>query len=140
MRLGRREILVSALLVLAAVVLGSTVDGQTPRRGGTLRIANPGEPPTLDFSATTVGVTSNIATAIFETPFAYDANGRPRPLLVESHSLSSNGMTHTLKLRRGVLFHNGKEMTSEDVVASLKRWGKVGSRGIARLNPAQDCA
>ena len=62
MRLGRREILVSVLLVLAAVVLGSTVDGQTPRRGGTLRVANTGEPPTLDYSATTVGVTSNIAT------------------------------------------------------------------------------
>ena len=68
MRLGRREILLSALLVLVAVVLSSTVDGQTPKRGGTLRIANTGEPPTLDYSATTVGVTSNIATAIFETP------------------------------------------------------------------------
>src|SRR5262245_42735705 len=129
MRLGRREILVSVLLVLAVVVLGSTVHGQAPRRGGTLRIANVGEPPTLDYSATTVGVTSNIAMAIFETPFAFDANWRPQPMLVESHAMSANGLTHTFKLRRGVLFHNGKEMTSEDVVASLVRWGKVGSRG-----------
>src|SRR5215510_9036973 len=134
MRLGRREILVSVLLILTAVVVGSTVDGQTPRRGGTLRIANTGEPPTLDYSATTVGVTSNIATAIFETPFAFDQSMRPQPMLVESHSMSSNGLTHTFKLRRGVLFHNGKEMTSEDVVASLKRWGKVGSRGIVVFN------
>ena len=48
--------------------------------------------------------------------------------------MSQNGLTHTFKLRRGVLFHNGKEMTSEDVVASLKRWGKVGSRGIVVFN------
>ena len=123
MRLGRREILLSALLVLVAVVLSSTVDGQTPKRGGTLRIANTGEPPTLDYSATTVGVTSNIATAIFETPFAFDANWRPQPMLVESHAMSPNGLTHTFKLRRGVLFHNGKEMTSEDVVASLDPLG-----------------
>ena len=137
MRLGRREILLSALLVLVAVVLSSTVDGQTPKRGGTLRVANTGEPPTLDYSATTVGVTSNIAMAIFETPFAFDASWRPQPMLVESHAMSPNGLTHTFKLRRGVLFHNGKEMTSEDVVASLVRWGKVGSRGIVVFNQVE---
>ena len=67
--------------------------------------------------------------AMFETPFAFDASWRPQPMLAESHAVSQNGLTHTFKLRRGVLFHNGKEMTSEDVVASLTRWGKVGSRG-----------
>jgi peptide/nickel transport system substrate-binding protein len=137
MRLGRREILLAALLVLVAVALSSTVDGQTPKRGGILRIANTGEPPTIDYSATTVGVTSNIATAIFETPFAFDASWRPQPMLVESHSMSSNGLTHTFKLRRGVLFHNGKEMTSEDVAASLTRWGKVGSRGIVAFKQVE---
>jgi peptide/nickel transport system substrate-binding protein len=110
-------------------VLGSMAGAQSPRRGGTLRIANIGEPPTLDPSATTVGVTSNIGTAIFETPFAFDASWRPQPMLVESHALSQDGRTHTFKLRRGVLFHNGKEMGAEDVAASLTRWGKVGSRG-----------
>ena len=93
MRWGRREIVLSALMVLFAVVLGFTVggvDGQTPKRGGTLRIANTGEPPTLDYSATTVGVTSNIAMAIFETPFAFDASWRPQPMLVESHAVSAD--------------------------------------------------
>src|SRR5574342_549502 len=99
MRRSRRKMVLSVLLLLLAVVLGSTVDGQTPKRGGTLRIANTGEPPTLDYSATTVGVTSNIATAIFETPFAFDANWRPQPMLVESHAMSPNGLTHTFKLR-----------------------------------------
>src|SRR5262249_12259876 len=127
----------ATLLLFLAVALGPAAEGQAPRRGGTLRVANTGEPPTLDYSATTVGVTSNIATAIFETPFAFDANWRPQPMLVESHTMSSNGLTHTFKLRRGVLFHNGKEMTSEDVVASLKRWGKVGSRGIVVFNQVE---
>ena len=49
---------------LAATLLALTLASQAPaapaaRRGGTLRIANIGEPPTLDMSATTVGVTSN---------------------------------------------------------------------------------
>ena len=95
---GRRKIVLSALLVLVAVVLGSTVEAQAQKRGGMLRIANVGEPPTLDYSATTVGVTSNISMAIFETPFAFDASWRPQPMLVESHSVSADGRTHTFKL------------------------------------------
>ena len=129
MRSPRRTLAFGALLVLVALVLGSLASAQGPKRGGTLRIANIGEPPTLDPSATTVGVTSNIGTAIFETPFAFDASWTPRPMLVESHATSQDGRTHTFKLRRGVLFHNGKEMGAEDVAASLTRWGKVGSRG-----------
>lgn len=126
---SRRPTIVSTLLVLIALALGSTAEAQTSRRGGTLRIAQIGEPPTLDPSATTVGVTSNIGMVIFETPFAFDASWHPQPMLVESHTVSPDGRTYTFRLRRGVLFHNGKEMGAEDVAASLIRWGKVGSRG-----------
>jgi len=129
MRWRRDATALGLLAVLVALGLGTAVEGQMPRRGGTLRIANIGEPPTLDPSATTVGITSNVGTAIFETPFAFDASWRPQPMLVDSHTVSPDGRTHTFRLRRGVLFHNGKEMTAEDVVASLVRWGKVGSRG-----------
>jgi peptide/nickel transport system substrate-binding protein len=129
MRSHRRILACGALLALVVLVVGSVAVAQAPRRGGTLRIANIGEPPTLDPSATTVGITGNIGTAIFETPFAFDANWRPQPMLVESHAVTPDGRTHTFKLRRGVPFHNGKEMGAEDVVASLTRWGKVGSRG-----------
>jgi MarR-like DNA-binding transcriptional regulator SgrR of sgrS sRNA len=38
----------------------------------------------------------------------------------------------TFILRRGVRFHNGKEMTSEDVVASLKRWREVSGPTCSR--------
>jgi peptide/nickel transport system substrate-binding protein len=125
----RRTTVLGALLVLVALALGTTAEPQASRRGGTLRIANIGEPPTLDPSATTVGITGNVGTQIFESPFAFDSSWRPQPMLVESHAVSADGRTHTFKLRRGVPFHNGKEMTAEDVVASLVRWGKVGSRG-----------
>ena len=39
------------------------------------------------------------------------------------------GLRHTITLRKGVKFHNGKEMTAADVVPSLKRWGQVASLG-----------
>ena len=45
--------------------------------------------------------------------------------------MRDGGKLILIQLRQGVLFHNGKEMTSDDVVASLNRWGKFGARAPA---------
>ena len=50
-------------------------------------------------------------------------------MLAESYETSQDGKTITIGLRKGVTFHNGKEMTSADVLASLKRWQAIGANG-----------
>ena len=53
-------------------------------------------------------------------------------MLAESMpTISKDGLVYTIPLRKGVKFHNGKEMTSDDVVASLKRWMDMAPRGKA---------
>lgn len=44
-----------------------------------------------------------------------------RPGLAEKYEISADGMTFTFHLRAGVKFHNGREMTAEDVKYSLDR-------------------
>src|SRR5205823_4116168 len=101
------------------------------RYGGALRVAMIGEPPTLDAHVTTATITREIGINMFETLYTLDAKYQPVPLLVESHELQDGGRRYVLKLRRGVKFHNGKELGAADVVASLTRWGAMSSPGKA---------
>lgn len=99
------------------------------RRGGTLRHAHISEPPTLDLHWTTAAIPQDIGVHLYEGLFALNANYEPRPLLVEKWTLSPNRLVYTFRLRQGVLFHHGRELVADDVVASLTRWGRLSARG-----------
>jgi len=118
-----------AVLTLAAVAASSAHGQETPRMGGVLKVASIGEPPTLDIQATTTTLTYEIMWHVYEPLFTHDRGWNPIPFLADTHSVSDRGLRHTITLRRGVKFHNGKELTAADVVASLKRWGQVASVG-----------
>src|SRR5438552_1360005 len=94
-----------------------------------LREATIGEPPPLDVMLTTADVAAVIGRHVFETLYALDSTYSPRPFLADSDRVDDGGKTIVIKLREGVVFHNGKEMTAADVMASMKRWGQFGARG-----------
>src|SRR6266446_4317452 len=116
----------SVVALIAILLLASSVsDAQTPKRGGVLRIGNLGEPPSLDPHWGTQTITEVLANHVFEGLYALDEGYRPIPMLADGMpTVSKDGLTYGIKLRKGVKFHNGKEVTSDDVVASLLRWGK----------------
>jgi len=96
-----------------------------PRQGGELVFVVPSEPPSYDAHAEeTFGVIHPMAPhynmLVRVDPF--DKTGtKPVPDLAESWTISKDGMTYTFKLRRGVKFHDGSEMTSKDVKASYDK-------------------
>lgn len=94
--------------------------------GGELNIAINAAPPTLDQPTSTATAARDTSRLIFESLFATDSDFNPVPVLAESIE-SDDNQTYTIKIREGVKFHNGKEMTSEDVVASMERWVEVSS-------------
>jgi len=99
-------------------------------RGGTLNVALIGEPPTLDIHQTTASITFYVGWTMFESLFTWDANYQLIPLLAESHVISTDQLTQTIKLRKGVKFHNGQEMKAADVLASFQRW--AGKSGVGK--------
>jgi peptide/nickel transport system substrate-binding protein len=100
-----------------------------PKKGGTLKWAMIGEPPALDPMFTTATVTANFGWHVYEGLFTRNNAQAPKLMLLEKYEPSSDGKKATMTLRKGVLFHNDKEVTSADVEASLNRWADIAPRG-----------
>ncbi|HSC98348.1 MAG TPA: ABC transporter substrate-binding protein [Casimicrobiaceae bacterium] len=119
----------TALLLAAALPIRAIA---APPRGGVANLAMIGEPQTLDPMASTADLVGTIMQHVYELLYTYDANSNVVPMLAETlPTVSSDALVYTIPLRHGVKFHNGKEMTSDDVLASLDRWMKMAPRGKA---------
>jgi peptide/nickel transport system substrate-binding protein len=122
-------IMLVLLTFVLVVSIGSAAPADLPVRGGTLRVAHSGEPPTIDLHWTSGAPTQDVAIHIFEGLFALSSRYEAKPMLVERWTVSPDRRRYTFALRRAVLFHHGRELTADDVVASLQRWGQVAARG-----------
>src|SRR4029450_2799459 len=126
------RLLIAAFIAVLAVAQTTSVALAAPPKGGAANIAMIGEPQTLDPMASTADLVGTIMQHVYELLYTYDANSNVVPMLGESMpTVSNNGLVYTIPLRKGVKFHNGKEMTSADVVASLQRWLDTAPRGKA---------
>ena len=131
--------LLTAVAMVALLTFGApAADAQ--KKGGVLRVGNLGEPPSLDAHWTTASITETLTNHIYEGLFSLDRDNKPIPMLAESYTVSKDGLTYTFKLRQGVKFHNGKEMTSEDVVASLEPLGQAVHLRQGALRPGRRAA
>ena len=131
LRLTCAVLALGLIAVLAAPAAAQPAPQPAPKKGGALKVALIGEPPTLDMHTTTATITREIMVNVMETLFTLDARYQPVPLLAEGYEALDGAKRHVIRLRKGIRFHNGKELTAADVVASLKRWGAVSGPGKA---------
>ena len=87
----------------------------------------------LDPIWTTAYMSRNHGYMIYDTLFGTDEKNQIKPQMVESWTESPDHRLWTFKLRKGLEFHDRKPVTSEDVVASLQRWGKRDAMGSALM-------
>ena len=118
--------------LLAGVGLaGTAADAapfKCPQMGGDFVFGQEANINTLDQMTSSTISTRNIAMNMYESLMTRDDNNNPILELAESMTESPDHLTFTFKLRQGVKFHNGKPMTSADVVASFDRYAKVGNQ------------
>ncbi len=142
-RLGRRDFMLraSALGVgaMAATNLWTgTARAAEPRHGGTLRLG-------IAAGSTTDSLDPAVYDDTFDLAFGWslgnnlsviDKHGNLAPELAEGWEASSDAATWTIKLRKGVEFHNGKTMGADDVIASINHHrgedSKSGAAGILK--------
>jgi peptide/nickel transport system substrate-binding protein len=126
----RRGLLAAAGL-LASLWLSGVACAETfkcPHMGGNFVFGQEANFNTLDQMTSSTISTRNIAMNIYESLMTRDENNHPILELAQAMEEASNHLTYTFKLRRGIHFHNGKPLTSADVVASFDRYVKVGNR------------
>ncbi len=102
-----------------------------PKKGGEITFAMEAKVNSLDLVASGAVSSRDIALQIQDSLMTRDENSNPIPQLAQSVEQSQDGKTYVFKLWPGVKFHNGKPLTTTDVVASFDRFKKIGiNRGI----------
>lgn len=87
----------------------------------------------LDPVWTTATVTRNFALMVYDMLYGRDEQFVPRPQMVEGHVIDDDGKRWTMKLRQGLLWHDGTPVLARDCLASVQRWMKRDAAG-ASLN------
>jgi len=121
----KRRALIPALALLAALAAPLAAQAQN----NVLRVVPHANVTILDPIWTTAFVTRNHGYMIYDTLFGTNLAGQIKPQMVDKWNVSKDNLTWTFTLRDGLEFHDGKPVTSEDVVASLKRWASRDSFG-----------
>lgn len=96
-----------------------------PKRGGDLKYAYISGPGTLDPQMTGNLVEMEVIHHIFEGLVAMDEDYQAKPMVAQKIDISPDVKTFTFTLRPGITFHNGKPLTSADVLATYERYARI---------------
>jgi peptide/nickel transport system substrate-binding protein len=110
---------------LALLLLGTlTGVGDAARSGGTFNFVLPygGDVLTLDAHKTPNTNDQIVTININRSLYSWDDNAnRPQLELGEKVDVSSDGLVYKIALKKGVKFHNGRQMTADDIIWSYER-------------------
>ena len=109
----------AATAAMAALPMGGAM--AAPKRGGHLRVGlgNGQTTDTLNPGTYSNSFTACLSYSVYGHLTEVAADGSLKPELAESWEASADASEWRLKIRKGVTFHSGKALTTEDVIASI---------------------
>ena len=89
--------------------------------GKVLRVVPQAEPQSFDPVFAQVNNVSMHGAMIYDQLFGWDDKMNVQPQMVDTWKTSDDSLLYTFTLRHGLKFHDGSDVTTRDVIASLKR-------------------
>jgi peptide/nickel transport system substrate-binding protein len=130
----RRDLMLgAAAAALAAPHLARAADPTA-----VLRFAPQADLASIDPIQSNAYVSRNHGALVYDTLFGVDEQYRPLPQMLEGAATSDDKLEWVLTLRDGLVFHDGQKVRPEDVVASIKRWGKRDTYGQTFFSQVDD--
>lgn len=137
--LSRRTFMGGAAALGGAAFLAGSVqpiraETDAPRRGGNLVVGleNASSGDTLDPARLVGRYIIVVGLQLYDGLVEIDETLKVRPALAESWESKPGAAEWIFKVRKGVTFHNGKELTAADVVYSLNRHRGKDSQSAAK--------
>src|SRR5712675_3490622 len=119
---------IASSVALAVLALVAALSSQAIAAGKTITAVMHSDLRIIDPGFTTAYITRDHGYMVYDTLLATDSNFKIQPQMAD-WKVSDDKLTYTFTLRDGLKWHDGTQVTAEDCVASLKRWGKVDGMG-----------
>jgi peptide/nickel transport system substrate-binding protein len=113
-----------------AVLLAGALAAAPPAgaQASHLKVALQGDTSNVDLHLTTHYVSRVALLNVYEMLYTLGEDLSIQPMLADKHTISPDGLTYTITVRKGVKFHNGKVMDAKDVAYTLNRMRNQGCR------------
>lgn len=129
-------------LLLAVFLSGSAFIGRAylgltrpvPQIGGSYTEGIIGSPQTINPIYAVRDADRDLTRLMFSGLFTYNGEGALEPDLAERYDISKDGKQYTVVLREGIVWHDGKPFTADDVVFTIKRIQNAAYKSPFRLN------
>ena len=118
--ISKVNVVLSLILLSVLVMFAPAANGATPKHGGTFIFAVEGEQANLNPFLISTSDVVPIQVNLFSTLLTQDLKSNFVPSLAESYRVSGDGLTYTFHLVKNATWHDGKPLTSADVVYTLR--------------------
>lgn len=107
-----------------------------PRQGGVLVVGKTDEAPSID-TLENANASMRLTSLLYDNLVFVDEKLQLQPMLAESWDIADGGKVYTFKLRKGVKFHNGRELEAADVKYTLERVSAENSSALQKQDAQQ---